>query len=194
MRPAVTETFRQMLRRCRRRYPSVHLAFVRDCRKDLGLRTAARSGRLRLRRRAEPRVAAVVRARRPFGPLRARCQVPVPVPVLADGSIVLAGKTALLAPTGTVPARQAFHWVLWCALKGAAAGGHNHRRSGPAARKRAAARAPKPFGDEPADSGVVTQTGWRKWRRSDPPEVRKGRAGSELEPDFLRLECSSARE
>jgi len=37
MRPAAAETFRQMLRRCRRQYPSVHLAFVRDCRKDVVL-------------------------------------------------------------------------------------------------------------------------------------------------------------
>lgn len=37
MRPTGGETFRQMLRRCRRQYPHVHLTFVRDCRKEVVL-------------------------------------------------------------------------------------------------------------------------------------------------------------
>lgn len=37
MRPAAGETFRQMLRRCRRQYQHVHLTFIRDCRKEVVL-------------------------------------------------------------------------------------------------------------------------------------------------------------
>lgn len=37
MRPAADETFRQMLRRCRRQYQHVHLTLIRDCRKEIVL-------------------------------------------------------------------------------------------------------------------------------------------------------------